>query len=109
MNEGLFISSATLSEYVVEAELADAMFRGAGQDIDFDTDFDVVQRDTDEDTLSQESTLSDELDEDDERRYQREEEWDEERDEERAERGDPFLPCSLKLRAALLLMMQNIC
>jgi hypothetical protein len=74
LNEELFISSATLSGYVVEAELADAMFRGAGQDIDPDTDPDVVQMghrwDTDEDTLSQESTPSDELDEEDEHRYQ---------------------------------------
>jgi hypothetical protein len=86
LNEELFISSATLSGYVVEAELADAMFRGSGQDIDFDIDFDVVQMDTDEDTSSEESTPPDELDEDDERRYKWEEE---EQEEERAERGDP--------------------
>ena len=44
LNKELFISSATLSGYIVEAELADAIFRGAGQDIDFDTDFDVSRK-----------------------------------------------------------------
>lgn len=86
MDEELFISSVTLSEYIREAEEADSMARGAGQTVDLETEFDIVDMEFDVDTSSsQESTLPDEINEDDERRYQGEEE----REEERAERGDP--------------------
>jgi hypothetical protein len=85
LDEELFISLATLSEYVRVAEHADSMARKAGKMVDIDSE-PTVDMEFDVDTSSsQESTLPDEINEDDERRYQGEEE----RDEERAERGDP--------------------
>ena len=68
------------------AEHADSMARKAGKMVDIDSE-PTVDMEFDVDTSSsQESTLPDEINEDDERRYQGEEE----RDEERAERGDLF-------------------
>jgi hypothetical protein len=85
LDEELFISLATLSEYVRVAEHADSMARKAGKMVDIDSE-PTVDMEFDVDTSSsQESTLPDEINEDDERRYQGEEE----RDEERAERSDP--------------------
>jgi hypothetical protein len=85
LDEELFISSATLSQYVREAEEADSLARNAGEIVDIDSQFATVDMEFDVDTSSsQASTLPDEINEDDERRYQGEEE----RGEERAERGD---------------------
>ena len=84
MDEELFISSATLSEYVRKAERADSMARKAGERVDIDSELATVDMEFDVDISSQESSLPDDLDEDDERQYQREEK----REEKRAERGD---------------------
>jgi hypothetical protein len=85
LDEELFISSGTLSQYIREAERADSMARNAGEMVDIDSQLATVDMEFDIDTSSSQSTLPNEVNEDDERRYQREEE----RDEERAERGDP--------------------
>jgi len=85
LDEELFISSATLSEYLIEAELADSMARGAGNEIDSDTEIGELEMESDAHASSQENTLPEQLDEDDKARYEK----DEERDEERAERDDP--------------------
>jgi hypothetical protein len=85
LDEELFISSATLFEYIRKAERADLMARKAGEMVAIDSELATVDMEFDVDTSSsQESTLPDEVNEDDERRYQREEE----RDEERAKLGD---------------------
>jgi hypothetical protein len=75
--EELFISSATLSEYVREAERANSIATKAGEMVDIDSELATVDMEFDVDTSSQESTLPNEVNEDDERRYQREEERDE--------------------------------
>jgi hypothetical protein len=85
LDEELFISSATLSEYIREAERADSMARMAGEMVGIDSELAMIDMEFDVDaSSSQESTLPDEANKDGERRYQREEE----RDEERAKLGD---------------------
>lgn len=86
MDEELFISFATLSEYVSRAELADSRIRErTGERVHISAVTDTIDLESEDDISSQDSTLPDELDEDDEQQYQMEEEW----DEERAEHGDP--------------------
>jgi hypothetical protein len=68
LDEELFISSATLSEYVGEAELADSMAREAGETIDIESEVETVKMEFDIDTSSQESTPPAQLNEDDELR-----------------------------------------
>jgi hypothetical protein len=87
LDEQLFISFTTLSGYVSVAERADSKFRlRTGVRVQSTAVANRVEMESEDDISSQESTLPDDLGEDNERRYQREEE----RDEERAERGDPF-------------------
>jgi hypothetical protein len=64
LDEELFISLATLSEYVRVAEHADSMARKAGKMVDIDSE-PTVDMEFDVDTSSsQESTLPDEINED---------------------------------------------
>jgi hypothetical protein len=61
------------------------MARGAGDEIDSDTEIDELETESDAHASSQENTLPEQLDEDDEARYGK----DEERNKKRAERDDP--------------------
>jgi hypothetical protein len=75
LDEELFISFATLSEYVSRAELADSKIRDrTGERVDISAVADMVEMESEDDISSEDSTLPDELDEDDERQYQMEEE-----------------------------------
>jgi len=81
-----YSSLLQLSEYVSRAEIADSKIRErTGERVHISAVADMVEMESENDISSQDSTLPDELDEDDERQYQMEEEW----DEERAEHGDP--------------------
>jgi hypothetical protein len=85
LDQELFISFATLSGYVGDAELADSIIGNqTGERVKISAVTDIVYMESEDDISSQSSTLS-ELAEDDEHQYQMEEEW----DEERAERSDP--------------------
>jgi hypothetical protein len=74
LGEDLFVPLATLSEYISRAELADSKFRGAGEMVHIEYDVEMVDLESDVEISSQESTLPQQLDEDDESRYRREEE-----------------------------------
>jgi hypothetical protein len=67
LDEELFISSGTLSQYIREAERADSIARNAGEMVDIDSQLATVDMEFDIDTSSSQSTLPGEVNEDDER------------------------------------------